>query len=456
MGAGAIVKNLASVLRSRSTAKAFARVGTNAKAEMQNLQALESRLGIAQSRLAKAEQAQRQADEFLPTLNSITTRGSGNLFEAVPASVRRMVRSGDRESIDLVSSRLSDHFKGQSIPGIGKIESMSVRPISGAPSMRSNKLPATVTVRTPSGKIRTLEAEFNATGNKLFVSPRAPSRAINPRTKELIKTDKAGIVSLRTPMDLVDDLKSVPASGKIGADEVAQGADKIENVVRSRRLRVQDLQEAVDERSAFIRDVTAGRKPRKKSPQAGERGSDLEGPPAPPTSPTGGGPLSDGLPDPEDLTPEGLAKKAKEEKSSKIRKGLISAAGGLGGFAAVNIGLGALEERQQNLGSGNRLYDMIGNAQDQRLQMLRTMAAMQRMQFGARQNLANLAVQQPHIFNEMVAGRQLAPGVVSVGGNRMAQMQRMTEVGAAMAGGDFNQMATPNSIELLQQYLGAE
>lgn len=140
-------------------------------------------------------------------------------------------------------------------------------------------------------------------------------------------------------------------------------------------------------------------------------------------------------------------------KPRRGRKALLIAGGGLGGYFGVSTAFGAMEERSENAQAGDRLAGMIRGAADQRLEMLRAMAAMQRIQQGARQNLANLAMQQPHVFNEIMAGRQLAPGVVSIGGNRQEQMMRMAEVGSAMATGQFNGMGSPDALGLLNQYM---
>lgn len=138
----------------------------------------------------------------------------------------------------------------------------------------------------------------------------------------------------------------------------------------------------------------------------------------------------------------------------KVGKSIAIGAGGLGGFILPGMVQGVFEERDLNQQSGERLTEMIRQASDQRLAAIRAMAAMQRVQSGARQNLSNLAMQQPHVFNELVAGRELAPGVVSIGGSRAAQMARMAEVGTAMATGGFDQVAEPNALEMLSKYMG--
>jgi hypothetical protein len=142
--------------------------------------------------------------------------------------------------------------------------------------------------------------------------------------------------------------------------------------------------------------------------------------------------------------------------AGKRRGRLLSGTGITAGIAA-GIGFssvqGGFQERAENLAAPDRLQSMIAGAANQRLEMLRAMAAMQRIEVGARQNLANLAMQQPHVFNEIMAGRQLAQGVVSVGGDRTAQMNRMAEVGAAMTTGQFNRMGSPDALGLLAQYM---
>jgi hypothetical protein len=148
----------------------------------------------------------------------------------------------------------------------------------------------------------------------------------------------------------------------------------------------------------------------------------------------------------------GAAAGTKKQLGGGWKTGL-AITGGIGGYMASQSFFGGLSEREENAQAGDRLQGMIAGAANQRLEMLRAMAAMQRIETGARQNLANLAMQQPHVFNEIMAGRQLAQGVVSVGGDRTAQMNRMAEVGAAMTTGQFNRMGSPDALGLLAQYM---
>lgn len=134
------------------------------------------------------------------------------------------------------------------------------------------------------------------------------------------------------------------------------------------------------------------------------------------------------------------------------------AAVGLGavGFGGVPLGLDIIEGiREKNRAGSAQNVQSIGDALGrQQLRMLEYAAAMERLQVSGQQNLAILAQQNPHVFNEVVAGRRLAPGMVSVGGDRNAMMQRLASVGTGMAAGDFARMGTPNALDELSVALG--
>ena len=145
---------------------------------------------------------------------------------------------------------------------------------------------------------------------------------------------------------------------------------------------------------------------------------------------------------------------AAKEVAKKKGAGWGTVVGGsLAGLVGYQVAKGGFQERAIAEQAPDRMSGMILAARDQQLEMLKAMAAMQRIQVGARQSLANLAVQQPHVFNEIVAGRQLAPGVVSVCGNRAGQLQRMAEVGSGMATNAFDGMGSPDALRMLSEYM---
>ena len=137
---------------------------------------------------------------------------------------------------------------------------------------------------------------------------------------------------------------------------------------------------------------------------------------------------------------------------NKLKASLAAGVGATASFVVPEF-LKGLEERRAS-SSPEMLAVLRRQMERQATEQMRYVAAVQRLQSGGRENLAILAARQPHVFQELMAGRKLAPGVVTVGGNKADRMERLAMAGVAMGAGDVGRMAPPDAMAMLAQSMG--